>query len=151
MTISGVITTSLEFLLLSQLGPEHRNDQLPRGAEVASGSRPGSRARASPRSNSRRRPDPADWSGSPLLVHCSVLGHRISAGEAWHIALPRLPALLGTTLLAGLAYIGPWARYAIVLIVLGIGGAPRGGGGSSLLLSVGIAALVLDAWFWVTL
>ena len=33
------------------------------------------------------------------VIGRSVLGYRITAGEAWHIALPRLPALLGATLL----------------------------------------------------
>jgi hypothetical protein len=81
------------------------------------------------------------------VIGRSVLGHRISAGEAWHIARPRLPALLGTTLLAGLAYIGPWAGLIIVLILLGVGGAPAA---AIAVVGVfgGIASLVLDAWFW---
>jgi hypothetical protein len=146
LTISGVITTGLEFLLLSQLGPNTGTGQTPTDAQVA-----GTLAVVVP-------------SGLTAVVLAfvvqilltglltavigrSVLGHRISAGEAWHIALPRLPALLGTTLLAGLAYIGPWAGLVIVLIVLGIGGAPAA---AVIVVGVfgGIAALVLDAWFW---
>ena len=146
LTISGVITTGLELLLLSQLDLNTGTGRTPTGAQVA-----GTLAVVVP-------------SGLTAVVLAfivqilltglltavigrSVLGHRISAGEAWHIALPRLPALLGTTLLAGLAYIGPWAGLIIVLIVLGIGGAPVA---AVIVVGVfgGIAALVLDAWFW---
>jgi hypothetical protein len=81
------------------------------------------------------------------VVGRSVLGDRITAGEAWRTALPRLPALLLATLLTGLALIGPWAGLAAVLIALGVAGAPGG-----LVIAVGflgaIASLVLDVWFW---
>jgi hypothetical protein len=146
LTISGVITASLEFLLLSRLDLNTAAGRAPTGAQVA-----GTLAVVVP-------------SGLTAVVLAfivqilltglltavigrSVLGHRISAGEAWHIALPRLPALLGTTLLAGLAYIGPWAGLIIVLILLGVGGAPAA---AIAVIGVfgGIASLVLDAWFW---
>jgi hypothetical protein len=146
LTISGVITTGLEFLLLSRLNLTTAAGRAPTGAQVA-----GTLAVVVP-------------SGLTAVVLAfivqilltglltavigrSVLGHRISAGEAWHIALPRLPALLGTTLLAGLAYIGPWAGLIIVLILLGVGGAPAA---AIVVVGVfgGIASLVLDAWFW---
>jgi hypothetical protein len=146
LTISGVITASLEFLLLSRLNLNTATGRAPTGAQVA-----GTLAVVVP-------------SGLTAVVLAfivqilltglltavigrSVLGHRISAGEAWHIALPRLPALLGTTLLAGLAYIGPWAGLIIVLILLGVGGAPAA---AIVVVGVfgGIASLVLDAWFW---
>jgi len=146
LTISGVITTGLELLLLSQLGLSTGPGRTPTGAQVA-----GTLAVVVP-------------SGLTAVVLAfvvqilltglltavvgrSVLGHRITAGEAWHIALPRLPALLGTTLLAGLAYLGPWAGLIVVLILLGAGGAPVA---AVIVIGVfgGIASLVLDAWFW---
>ena len=119
LTISGIITTSLEVLLLSQLGLNTGTDQTLTGAQLA-----GMLAVVIP-------------SGLTALVLAfivqilltglltavvgrSVLGDRITAGEAWRIALPRLPALLLATLLTGLALIGPWAGLAAVLIALGV-------------------------------
>jgi hypothetical protein len=146
LTISGIITTSLEVLLLSQLGLNTGTDQTLTGAQLA-----GMLAVVIP-------------SGLTALllafivqilltglltavVGRSVLGDRITAGEAWRIARPRLPALLLATLLTGLALIGPWAGLAAVLIVLGVAGAPGG-----LLIAIGflgvIASVVLDVWFW---
>jgi hypothetical protein len=146
LTISAVITTSLEVLLLSRLGLNTGTDQTLTGAQLA-----GMLAVVIP-------------SGLTALVLAfivqilltglltavvgrSVLGDRITAGEAWRIALPRLPALLLATLLTGLALIGPWAGLAAVLIALGVAGAPGG-----LVIAVGflgaIASLVLDVWFW---
>jgi len=146
LTISGVITTALEFLFLSRLSLSTGTGRTPTSAQVAS---------------TLAVVVPSGLTAVVLafivqilltglltaVIGRSVLGHRISAGEAWHIALPRLPALLGTTLLAGLAYIGPWAGLIIVLIVLGIGGAPAA---AVVVVAVfgGIASLVLDAWFW---
>ena len=146
LTISGIVTTSLEVLLLSQLGLSTGTDQTLTGAQLA-----GMLAVVIP-------------SGLTALVLAfivqilltglltavvgrSVLGDRITAGEAWRIALPRLPALLLATLLTGLALLGPWAGLAAVLILLGVAGAPGG-----LLIAIGflgvIAAVVLDVWFW---
>jgi hypothetical protein len=146
LTISGVVTTSLEFFLISRLGLNTGSGQTLTGAQVA-----GTLAVAAP-------------SGLTAVVLAfivqilltgmltavighAVLGHRISAGEAWHIMLPRLPALLGATVLAGLALAGPWVGLIVVLILLGVSGAP------GLLLAVvgifgGVASIVLDAWFW---
>jgi len=81
------------------------------------------------------------------VIGRGVLGGKITAGEAWRLALPRLPALLLAALLTGLALIGPWAGLAAVVAVLGVAGAPGG-----LLIAIGflgaIAAVVLDVWFW---
>jgi hypothetical protein len=146
LTISGIVTTSLEVLLLSQLGLNTSTDQTLTGAQLA-----GMLAVVVP-------------SGLTALVLAfivqilltglltavvgrSVLGDRITAGEAWRIALPRLPALLLATLLTGLALLGPWAGLAAVLILLGVAGAPGGP-----LIAIGflgvIVAVVLDVWFW---
>jgi hypothetical protein len=84
------------------------------------------------------------------VIGRSVLGYRITAGQAWHIALPRLPALLGATLLTLLIVIAPWIALAVLLIVLGVIGAPGG-----VVIALGVlgffAAVVVDVWFWVML
>jgi hypothetical protein len=146
LTISGVITTSLELVLISRLGLNAGSGQTLTGAQLV-----GTLAVVVP-------------SGLTAIVLAfivqilltglltavigrSVLGYRITAGEAWHIALPRLPALLCATLLTGLALSGPWVVLIVLLILLGAGGAP-----AAVLVVVGvfggIASLVLDAWFW---
>jgi hypothetical protein len=81
------------------------------------------------------------------VVGRSVLGGRTTAGDAWRIARPRLPALLLATLLAALALIGPWAGLAAVLILLGAAGAP-GELVIAVLLLGAIACVVADVWFW---
>jgi hypothetical protein len=146
LTISAVITTSLEVLLLSQLGVNTGTDQTLTSAQLA-----GMLAVVIP-------------SGLTALVVAfivqilltgmltavigrSVLGDRITAGQAWRVALPRLPALLLATLLTGLALIGPWAGLAAVLIVLAVAGAPGGLIAAAAVLGV-IASGVLDVWFW---
>src|SRR5215475_12890000 len=124
LTISGLITTVLELFLLSQLGLSTGSDQALTGAQLA-----GMLAVVIP-------------SGLTALILAfivqilltgllaavvgrSVLGGRTTAGEAWRIARPRLPALLLATLLAALALIGPWAGLAAVLILLGAAGHRR--------------------------
>jgi len=146
LAISGIITTGLEVLILSQLGVNTGTDQTLSGAQLA-----GMLAVVIP-------------SGLTALILAfivqilltglltavigrGVLGGKITAGEAWRLALPRLPALLLAALLTGLALIGPWAGLAAVVAVLGVAGAPGG-----LLIAIGflgaIAAVVLDVWFW---
>ncbi len=146
LTISGIITTILELLLLSQLNLSTASSRTPTLAQLA-----GTLAVVVP-------------SGLAAVVLAfivqilltglltavigrSVLGHRITAGQAWHIARPRLPALLGTTLAAGIAYLSPWIALTIVLLLLGVGHAP-----AAVLVVVGvfgvIGTVVVDAWFW---
>src|SRR5262245_30705084 len=146
LTISGIITTILELFLLSQLGLRTGSGQALTGAQLA-----GMLAVVIP-------------SGLTALVLAfivqilltgllaavvgrSVLGGRTTAGEAWRIARPRLPALLLATLLAALALIGPWAGLAAGLILLGAAGAPGGPVIAVLLLGV-IACVVADVWLW---
>jgi hypothetical protein len=146
LTISGVITTSLELILLSQLGLNTASDQALTSAQLA-----GMLAVVIP-------------SGLTALILAfivqilltglltavvgrSVLGDRITAGQAWQIARPRLPALLLATLLTALALIGPWAGLTAVLILLGVAGAPDGLVIAVLLLGA-LACVVLDVWFW---
>jgi hypothetical protein len=81
-----------------------------------------------------------------VVIGRSVLGHQISAGEAWRVARPRIPALIGVTLLIALVLIGPWAVYAIVLLVLALAHAPGALIGG--LAAIGaIAGIALTIWF----
>jgi len=59
-----------------------------------------------------------------VVIGRSVLGHTITAGEAWKIAGPRLPALLGVTLLIPLVLLAPWAAWGIVMVALAVAHAP---------------------------
>ena len=52
------------------------------------------------------------------VVGRGVLGQRLSIGEAWQVAAPRLPAVLGASVLTTLVIIALWVPYAIVLIIL---------------------------------
>ena len=85
-----------------------------------------------------------------VVIGRSVLGHRITAGEAWRIAGPRLPALLGATILTGLVIVGPFLVVVLALILLGVAGAPAGA-----LIAVGvlgmIAWVILAVWFGIML
>jgi len=146
LTISAIITTSLELVLLSQLNLSTQANQPPTSAQLA-----GMLAVVLP-------------SGLTALVVAyivqilltglltivvgrGVLGQRITAGDAWRGVRSRLPALLLATLLVGLAYIGPWVGLIILLLLLGVAGAP-----AALLVIVGvigaIASAVIDVWFW---
>jgi hypothetical protein len=60
------------------------------------------------------------------VIGHSVLGHRITAGGAWQIARPRLPALLGASVLTFLAVLGPWVALGLVIAVLAVAHAPGG-------------------------
>jgi hypothetical protein len=82
------------------------------------------------------------------VIGRSVLGERITAGEAWRRTLPRLPAMFGATLLFAAAIIGIWAVYAgIGAAITAIG---NGSGPVSIIYFVvaGIAAVCLTVWLW---
>lgn len=85
------------------------------------------------------------------VIGHSVLGRRVSIAEAWRIAAPRIAALVGSTLLAGLVFLG-------VLLVGGATSAVIGGvliaahvaPAGVLVIVVGVlASLVAVAIFWV--
>jgi len=81
-----------------------------------------------------------------VVIGRGVLGFKITAGEAWQIARPRLAALIGATLLIPLILIGLWAVYAIVLAILVMAHAP--GALIGVLAALGaIAGIVLTIWF----
>ena len=81
-----------------------------------------------------------------VVIGRLVLGHKITAGEAWRIARPRMPALVGVTLLIPLILLGVWAAYAIVLVLVAVAHAPGALIGILAVLG-GIAAIVLTIWF----
>jgi hypothetical protein len=80
------------------------------------------------------------------VVGHSVLGRNVSIGEAWQIARPRLWALMGTTLLAGLLVFAIWVGGGGIAVALGIvliaaHLAPLGG----LLIAVGVITATVFA------
>jgi hypothetical protein len=85
-----------------------------------------------------------------VVIGRSVLGHKVTAGEAWQIARPRLLPLLGLTLLLPLILIGPWVVLAILIVALAVAHAP---GGLIALVAVPgvIAAICLSIWFAIML
>jgi hypothetical protein len=84
-----------------------------------------------------------------VVIGRGVLGRKVSMGEAWRLALPRLPAILGTVVLTALCIIGPWAVVAVLAIILALAHfAP-----AAIAVGVigGIASICLTIWFWVML
>lgn len=85
-----------------------------------------------------------------VVISRSVLGRSVSLSEAWHEAKPRIPQLLGLTVLLPVMYAA----------ILGVGilpgvlvGVLAGGGGGAAALAVlgGLAAWVVVVWLWVRL
>jgi len=81
-----------------------------------------------------------------VVIGRLVLGRKITAGEAWRIARPRIPALIGATLLIPLILLGVWAVYAVVLVILAVAHAPGALIGFMAVLGA-IAGIVLTIWF----
>jgi hypothetical protein len=83
-----------------------------------------------------------------VVVGRSVLGHRVSPGQAWRTGRSRLLALLGASLLTALIIFAVWA----VLVGVGIAVllASRPAGVLVIVLAV-IGSLVLTAWLGVRL
>jgi hypothetical protein len=84
------------------------------------------------------------------VIGRGVLGHRITAGQAWRIAAPRLPALIG----AAFAVVGLlasfWVALGLVLFILYLASAP-----TVAIVGIGVLgffpALGLTIWFAVML
>jgi hypothetical protein len=77
-----------------------------------------------------------------------VLGRKVSMGEAWRLASPRLPALLGLTLLTFVIIAAPVGVVIVLVLVLAtvsLGGALAAG------VLCGIAAFVVVLWLAVKL
>jgi hypothetical protein len=84
-----------------------------------------------------------------VVIGRGVLGHKVSMGEAWRIALPRLPAILGAVVLTALCIIGPWAVVAAAVVILAVAHVTA----AAVVIGVigGIAAICLTVWFWIML
>ncbi len=84
------------------------------------------------------------------VIGRGVLGHRITAGEAWRIAAPRLPAVVGAAFAVVGILVALWALLGLVLLGLSLAGAP-----TALIVGLGVLGffpvLVLTIWFGVML
>ena len=80
-----------------------------------------------------------------VVIGRGVLGHKVSMGEAWRIALPRLPAILGAIILIALCVIAPWVAVAVLVVILAVVHATA----AAVIVGVvgGIAALYVSIWF----
>jgi hypothetical protein len=84
-----------------------------------------------------------------VVIGRGVLGHKVSMGEAWRIALPRLPAILGAVVLTALCIIGPWVVVAVLVVVLAL--AHINAAAIAVGVLGGIAAICLTIWFSIML
>ena len=84
-----------------------------------------------------------------VVIGRGVLGRKVSMGEAWRIALPRLPAILGAVVLTALCIIGPWAVVAVLALILALAHLTP----AAIAVGVigGVASICLTIWFWVVL
>jgi hypothetical protein len=82
---------------------------------------------------------------APIIAR-GVAGQRITAGEAWRAAAPRLPSLLLATLLVLLISLGPAAIVALIMLAAAAVKAP-----AAVYVAVGLpglpGAVVLGIWF----
>ena len=80
-----------------------------------------------------------------VVIGRGVLGRRVTMGEAWQLALPRLPAILGAIVLTALCVLGPLAVVAVLVVVLVIAHVYAG----AIIVGIlgGIAAICVDVWF----
>jgi hypothetical protein len=80
------------------------------------------------------------------VIGRSVLGDRITAGQAWRRTLPRLPAMFGATILFAVILAAIWAVYAAIgALLLTIGPGPVS---VVYFVVAGIAALCVTVWLW---
>ena len=82
---------------------------------------------------------------APIIAR-EVSGQRISAGDAWRVAAPRLPRVLLATLLVVLAGLGPLLLLGLILLIGFAAGAPP-----VIYAAIGVpgffVAVVLSIWF----
>ena len=84
-----------------------------------------------------------------VVIGRGVLGRKVGMGEAWRIALPRLPAIVGAVILTALCVIGPWAFVAAAVVILAL--AHINAAAIAVGVLGGIAAICLTIWFSVML
>jgi hypothetical protein len=82
------------------------------------------------------------------VIGRAVLGQRISMRQAWQIAAPRLPALIGAVFALIGILIGLWVVLLVIVLVLYLAGAPTG-----TLIAVGVLGslptLAATVWLWI--
>ena len=82
---------------------------------------------------------------APIIAR-EVSGQRISAGDAWRVAAPRLPRVLLATVLVVLAGLGPLLLLGLILLIGFAAGAPP-----VIYAAIGVpgffVAVVLSIWF----
>jgi hypothetical protein len=84
-----------------------------------------------------------------VVIGRGVLGHKVSIGQAWRLALPRVPALLGVTLLTTLIILGPVIVVVALVVLLALAHAVPAAVAVGIL--GGIAVIILIIWFGVML
>ncbi|HEX4656595.1 MAG TPA: hypothetical protein VH307_04355, partial [Streptosporangiaceae bacterium] len=84
-----------------------------------------------------------------VVIGRGVLGRKLSMGEAWQIALPRLPAILGAVVLTALCAMAPWAAVAVLVVILALAHVTP----AAIVVGAlgGIASICLTIWFSVML
>jgi hypothetical protein len=80
-----------------------------------------------------------------VVIGRGVLGQKVSMGEAWRLALPRLPAVLGAIVLAGLCILSLWVAVAVIITVFVL--LHVYGLAIALGIIAGIAAFCVTLWF----
>jgi hypothetical protein len=95
-----------------------------------------------------------DWLGTVILtglltvvVSRAVLGERLTAGQAWRRARPRLLSLLGLTVLYSLIWLGPFIVAGTVTVLMVLGG--MDGGVIALAVLLWLSAIPLTIWLYV--
>ncbi len=80
------------------------------------------------------------------VIGRGVLGHRITAGQAWRMTAPRLPALIGAAFAVVGLLVSFWAVLGLVLLILDLAGAPTGA-----IAAIGVLGffpvMALTVWF----
>jgi hypothetical protein len=80
-----------------------------------------------------------------VVIGRGVLGQKVTMGEAWRLALPRLGAILGATVLSTLILLAPWVvitALVVLFVVVHVTAAAIAVG-----ILGGIASFCLDIWF----
>jgi hypothetical protein len=83
------------------------------------------------------------------VIGHGVLGRKVSFAEAFRVGLPRLPAVLGATLLTTGILLGPWFVTGVLTVALVL--AHVVGGAIAVGVIGGLASIVLLLWFEVKL
>ena len=82
-----------------------------------------------------------------MVASRAVLGRTVTAAEAWRDAKPRLPQLIGLTLLLMLIYVGVMAIAVLPGILVALAGGETGGAALATLGAIG--GLVVVVWLWI--